>query len=235
MNNLSENIKKYRKKLNLTQSDLADKLFVTKQAVSKWETGRGFPESSLIPDLAKALNISIDKLMGKIWFSKKKIILISITSFLIVMLLIFMPSFVDKYRDFQAYSEFTNHIESQLEIDLPRTGTLEYSDYDQWFQYGNSMSISIMSYLIFSNNNQISSFEKDMANDSRWLSSIPEESMPLIPVFLEEYAESGTYYLIYNVTKDTFNDFTELSDVSEYIFIVYQEEYHRLLIFDYYI
>ena len=41
---LADYLKQYRKENNLTQQELADKLFVSKQAVSKWETERGLPD-----------------------------------------------------------------------------------------------------------------------------------------------------------------------------------------------
>ena len=61
---LSANISRYRKDLNLTQEVLAERLGITFQAVSKWETGQTVPDTALLPKLARALNISIDKLLG---------------------------------------------------------------------------------------------------------------------------------------------------------------------------
>ena len=42
--NLNENIKKYRKEMNLTQADLAEAFGITEGAVSKWESGNTVPE-----------------------------------------------------------------------------------------------------------------------------------------------------------------------------------------------
>ena len=53
-----------RKEHNLTQNDIADKLHISAQAVSKWETGQGFPDVSLIEPLAKALDISVIELLS---------------------------------------------------------------------------------------------------------------------------------------------------------------------------
>jgi len=66
---LAGNICRYRKDLKLTQEALAQKLGVTFQAVSKWETGQTIPDTTLLPDLAIALNVSIDKLLGYTAFS----------------------------------------------------------------------------------------------------------------------------------------------------------------------
>ena len=61
---LAGNISRYRKEQGMTQEALAEKLNITFQAVSKWETGQTVPDTMLLPVLAGALNIGIDKLMG---------------------------------------------------------------------------------------------------------------------------------------------------------------------------
>ena len=57
---LGENIKKYRLIKKLTQEQLANILFVSPQAVSKWECNENFPDGSLLVPLANALGISLD-------------------------------------------------------------------------------------------------------------------------------------------------------------------------------
>lgn len=59
----SENIIRYRKKMGLTQGQLAKKLSVTPQAVSKWENG-SYPDSELLPAISKCLDVSLDVLFG---------------------------------------------------------------------------------------------------------------------------------------------------------------------------
>jgi len=53
-----------RKKQNLTQSQLAEKLGITDRAISKWENGRAMPDSSLMLDLCSILNISVNELLS---------------------------------------------------------------------------------------------------------------------------------------------------------------------------
>ena len=53
-----------RKKQNLTQSQLAEKLGITDRAVSKWENGRAMPDSSLMLDLCSILKISVNDLLS---------------------------------------------------------------------------------------------------------------------------------------------------------------------------
>ncbi len=57
---------KYRKKKNLTQEELAKKLFITSKAVSKWERGLSLPDISVLIPLSEALDLSIyDLLKGE--------------------------------------------------------------------------------------------------------------------------------------------------------------------------
>lgn len=56
-------IKNLREQKKLTQAELAEKIFVTDKAVSKWETGRGYPDISIVESLAKALDISVIELL----------------------------------------------------------------------------------------------------------------------------------------------------------------------------
>ena len=60
----SENLKQIRKEYHLSQEDLAEMLDVSRQAVSKWEQGQGYPEVEKILLLSSKLNISLDALMS---------------------------------------------------------------------------------------------------------------------------------------------------------------------------
>lgn len=71
---ISNIIKTKRKELKMTQEELAKKLMVTEKAVSRWETGRGAPDISLLTPLSKCLGISVDELLGGKEDSVKKII-----------------------------------------------------------------------------------------------------------------------------------------------------------------
>ena len=57
-------IRKLRESKNMTQEELARRVFVSSKAVSKWETGQGFPDISLIEPLAHALGISVIELLS---------------------------------------------------------------------------------------------------------------------------------------------------------------------------
>lgn len=56
-------ITKYRKQHNLTQDDIADKLFVTRQLVSKWENGTGVPSIDVLLELCKLFKVSFEDIL----------------------------------------------------------------------------------------------------------------------------------------------------------------------------
>ena len=59
-----ETIKAFREKNKMTQAELAEKIGVTDKAVSKWETGRGLPDISLIEPIATAFRLSVGELFA---------------------------------------------------------------------------------------------------------------------------------------------------------------------------
>jgi len=73
-NNLSTNIVKYRKSLNLTQAELAEKLNYSDKAVSKWERGEAIPELYVLKQLADLFGVKIDTLIAEPKEEKPKII-----------------------------------------------------------------------------------------------------------------------------------------------------------------
>jgi transcriptional regulator with XRE-family HTH domain len=62
--NIGENIKNLRKRKEITQEELAEYLGISFQSISKWERGDGFPDITMLPDIADFFNISIDDLIG---------------------------------------------------------------------------------------------------------------------------------------------------------------------------
>lgn len=64
-NNFSDNIKKIRKENHLSQEQLAEELGVSRQAISKWESGSAYPEMDKIISICKKYNVNIDDLLHK--------------------------------------------------------------------------------------------------------------------------------------------------------------------------
>lgn len=69
---IGENIRNYRKKNDLTQEALADRLGVTYQSVSRWEKGATYPDLELLPAISEILGISVDELLGMSSIEKEK-------------------------------------------------------------------------------------------------------------------------------------------------------------------
>lgn len=61
--NMSEKIQYSRRRAGLSQEQLADRLGISRQAVSKWETGEAMPDATKLAPLAKALGVSVDWLL----------------------------------------------------------------------------------------------------------------------------------------------------------------------------
>ncbi len=61
-NEIGKKIRKERIKRNLTQDDLAEILFVTRQAISKWETGKSLPDQDVM--LSNLFSISINDILN---------------------------------------------------------------------------------------------------------------------------------------------------------------------------
>lgn len=57
-------IAQLRKELGLTQKELAEKLKVTDKAISRWETGKGLPDTSLLKPLAEIFGVSVGELLS---------------------------------------------------------------------------------------------------------------------------------------------------------------------------
>ena len=59
-----EKIQKLRKQNKLSQEQLAEKLYVSRTAVSKWESGKGYPNIDSLKDIAKLFDKTIDELLS---------------------------------------------------------------------------------------------------------------------------------------------------------------------------
>lgn len=71
---LNTQIKKYRAKMNLSQEELAEKVFVTRQTISNWENSKNYPDIHSLLLLSSLFNISLDQLIkGDIDIMKEEI------------------------------------------------------------------------------------------------------------------------------------------------------------------
>ena len=70
----SSKIREVRKKENLTQEEFAEKIFVSRNAVAKWETNRGYPDIQNLITISDIFEISLDELIKEDKNVKNKII-----------------------------------------------------------------------------------------------------------------------------------------------------------------
>ena len=63
--NLADNLKRIRKENNLSQEQLAEQLGVSRQSVSKWESGQAYPEMDKVLQLSRMFNLNIDDLLNQ--------------------------------------------------------------------------------------------------------------------------------------------------------------------------
>ena len=72
--NLSSQIKRYRKELSLSQDELAEKIFVSRQSISNWENDKTYPDIKSLLLLSEVFQVSLDQLIkGDLEIMKKEI------------------------------------------------------------------------------------------------------------------------------------------------------------------
>ena len=64
MDNFGERLAALRKERGMSQEELAEKLQLTRQTISKWETGASTPDLELLIQLAEVFDVSVDFLLG---------------------------------------------------------------------------------------------------------------------------------------------------------------------------
>lgn len=84
-------IYKLRTKNNLTQKELADKLLVTSQAISKWENGRGIPDIEMLQKLSEIFNVDIAELLaGKVNKKAKRVTESKIIMLILIVIIVLL-------------------------------------------------------------------------------------------------------------------------------------------------
>ena len=100
----NEKLQELRKNKGLTQEELAEKLFVSRTAISKWESGRGYPSIDSLKEISRYFSVTIDELIcpeeiisaaeeEKQAFAGRTISFICNTLDLLMALLLFLPVF----------------------------------------------------------------------------------------------------------------------------------------------
>lgn len=109
MNTVGKNIKKLRIAGKMTQEDLAAKMFVTRQTISNWETGKSQPDLETISALSEQLHVSGTELIYGVQtpykrFQKRFIITAALSLCVIVAVILleclYYPQLIEEYRHF---------------------------------------------------------------------------------------------------------------------------------------
>ncbi len=113
----NEKLQELRKSRGLTQEELAEKLFVSRTAVSKWESGRGYPNIDSLKEISRFFSVTIDELIcteeilsvaeneKKAYINKYLSLICSVLDILSA-ILFFIPVFGNGMNSFSAVSLF---------------------------------------------------------------------------------------------------------------------------------
>lgn len=222
---LSERIKKYRQEHNLTQEQFASMLFVSKQAVSKWENDRGMPDVSLYPELAKILNVTIDELMGlenkeivipktepnKKKINKKLFIILGIILLIVIFVIVMIST-----KEIRWQNRLYKKAESLTTYNLPSVDKFNYADLSTMPAVNNLYPTNIY-YFVFEEDTMTYIFENQIYSDSKWKSTLDSN----VPYYLEVFLDTSDLFLIIETKENSF------------VFLAYQEQIHRLIISEY--
>ena len=121
MNDFGKIIKKIRKNNNLTQKELADKLFVTYQAVSKWENNKSIPDIAILQKISELYNIDLNNLTNTNKKKSNKLYLL-----IIIIILIILSSLGILYLNNHSHDFEMRTIETTCN-DFNLSGTIAYN------------------------------------------------------------------------------------------------------------
>ena len=155
-------IKEQRIKMGLSQSMLAEKMHVSREAVSKWENGHNLPDASIMLQLAEVLNVTVDDLLvgekkdnrpvNEVLKRKNKLtwILIPVIVLAVMCSLVFRTYYLSSNTSINIEQEAVYSPESEQEI-----GRIYYFEYDhkllKWYEMESvEMEIDGHKVLLFS-------------------------------------------------------------------------------------
>ena len=121
MNDFGKIIKEIRKNNNLTQKELADKLFVTYQAVSKWENNKSIPDIAILKKISELYNIDLNNLTITNKKKSNKLYLL-----IIIIILIILSSLGILYLNNHSHDFEMRTIETTCN-DFNLSGTIAYN------------------------------------------------------------------------------------------------------------
>lgn len=130
---MKNKIKELRMKKKLTQEELAEKLNVSRQTISKWELGETNPNINQAKEIAQIFNVSLEELLNEKRINKniiKKIILIIVVFVYLVTTLLII-----NYKKILYYNISNNSY--YLNVEQKNTININHKDVNDYFQYKN--------------------------------------------------------------------------------------------------
>lgn len=225
---LSDYIKKYRKDNRLSQTDLANQLYVSKQAISKWENDKALPDVTMYPTLSKLLKVSVDELMGlkqnKQKINKNKLILILFICLIIFLLVIVVTI---KTRKIAEQKEIKKECETHLQTELPKIEEYTFVDFTDFISFNNVIYPQTMYQFVFKD-------EVLIINES-WVTILDEKIIATFPQMMKIYINEFDYFKLIDKDTNEINPIPNPNDniYTRYVLYCIDIENNRLIIINF--
>lgn len=225
---LSDYIKKYRKDNHLSQTDLANQLYVSKQAISKWENDKALPDVTMYPTLSKLLKVSVDELMGlkqnKQKINKNKLILILFICLIIFLLVIVA---IIKTSEIPEQKEIKKECETHLQTELPKIEEYTFVDFTDFISFNNVIYPQTMYQFVFKD-------EVLIINES-WVTMLDEKIIATFPQMMKIYINEFDYFKLINKDTNEINTIPNPNDniYTRYVLYCIDIENNRLIILNF--
>ena len=225
---LSDYIKDYRKNNNLSQTDLANLLYVSKQAISKWENDKALPDVTMYPTLSKLLKVSVDELMGlkqnKQKINKKKLIFILFICLMIFLLVIVATIKTSKIAE---QKEIKKECETHLQTELPKIEEYSFVDFTDFISFNNVIYPQTMYQFVFKD-------EVLIINES-WVTMLDEKIVSTFPQMMKIYINEFDYFKLIDKDTNEINPIPNPNDniYTRYVLYCIDIENNRLIIINF--
>ena len=225
---LSDYIKNYRKENNLSQTDLANLLYVSKQAVSKWENDKALPDVTMYPVISELLKVSVDELMGlkqnKQIINKNKMILITFICLIILALITVVIIKISKKAE---QKEIIKESETYLKTDLPKIEEYSFIDFTDFISFNNVIYPQTMYQFVFKD-------EVLIINES-WVTMLDENIIATFPQMMKIYINEFDYFKLIDKDTNEINTIPNPNDniYTRYVLYCIDIENNRLIIINF--
>ena len=212
---LNENIKTIRKNKGFTQAELAIRLHVTRQTVSKWEKGTSVPDAALLLDMAEILDVSVSELLGEkavekqdqdaiieqlsrineqmaVRNNRSANIIKTLTMIFVIILIIALTIIVINVKNDKTRHIMSDHI-GKLAYNLPDSNFVhDKNDVGVTIEKGGKERISAKSYKCYDDMTEITIWEYDYPGDIEILDEFKTGHKDDMVTFSDEHGSLPT-------------------------------------------